>query len=143
MPADVCSGSTNRTVAIPAGENQINQIALNPTGTFLYAAAGNSVRMWDLKRYRTPAKENVFRWLHVHRQQSCAHETVSVVFLLYGSVHTWAKYGISYTSANPSVVVTEIMIFSCVKVVVNNFSKNDWKNTRFCLTGTTEHTFVR
>lgn len=51
MPADVCSGSTNRTVAIPAGENQINQIALNPTGTFLYAAAGNSVRMWDLKRY--------------------------------------------------------------------------------------------
>jgi len=51
MPGDVCSGSTNRTVTIPAGENQINQIALNPTGTFLYAAAGNSVRMWDLKRY--------------------------------------------------------------------------------------------
>uniref|UniRef100_A0A8C4TVY6 Kinesin family member 21A n=1 Tax=Falco tinnunculus TaxID=100819 RepID=A0A8C4TVY6_FALTI len=56
MPGDVCSGSTNRTVAIPAGENQINQIALNPTGTFLYAAAGNSVRMWDLKRFQSTGK---------------------------------------------------------------------------------------
>uniref|UniRef100_A0A8C0VDG8 Kinesin family member 21A n=1 Tax=Cyanistes caeruleus TaxID=156563 RepID=A0A8C0VDG8_CYACU len=56
MPADMCSGSTNRTVAIPAGENQINQIALNPTGTFLYAAAGNSVRMWDLKRFQSTGK---------------------------------------------------------------------------------------
>lgn len=47
---DACSASTSRTVAIPSGENQINQIALNPTGTFLYAASGNAVRMWDLKR---------------------------------------------------------------------------------------------
>ncbi|XP_054034800.1 kinesin-like protein KIF21A isoform X7 [Dryobates pubescens] len=56
MPGDVCSGSTNRTVTIPAGENQINQIALNQTGTFLYAAAGNSVRMWDLKRFQSTGK---------------------------------------------------------------------------------------
>ncbi|XP_035747575.1 kinesin-like protein KIF21A isoform X4 [Egretta garzetta] len=56
MPGDVCSGTTNRTVTIPAGENQINQIALNPTGTFLYAAAGNSVRMWDLKRFQSTGK---------------------------------------------------------------------------------------
>ncbi|XP_063998544.1 kinesin-like protein KIF21A isoform X6 [Pogoniulus pusillus] len=56
MPGDVCSASTNRTVTIPAGENQINQIALNPTGTFLYAAAGNSVRMWDLKRFQSTGK---------------------------------------------------------------------------------------
>ncbi|NXQ89532.1 KI21A protein, partial [Nyctibius grandis] len=56
MPGDVCSGSTNRTVTIPAGENQINQIALNPTGTFLYAAAGNSVRIWDLKRFQSTGK---------------------------------------------------------------------------------------
>uniref|UniRef100_A0A663LPA5 Kinesin motor domain-containing protein n=2 Tax=Athene cunicularia TaxID=194338 RepID=A0A663LPA5_ATHCN len=56
MPGDVCSGSTNRTVTIPAGENQINQIALNSTGTFLYAAAGNSVRMWDLKRFQSTGK---------------------------------------------------------------------------------------
>ncbi|XP_076863687.1 kinesin-like protein KIF21A isoform X3 [Brachyhypopomus gauderio] len=53
---DVCAGSTNRTVTIPAGENQINQIALNPTGTVLYAAAGNSVRMWDLRRFVSTGK---------------------------------------------------------------------------------------
>ncbi|XP_007606268.2 kinesin-like protein KIF21A [Cricetulus griseus] len=47
---EACSASSSRTVAIPSGESQINQIALNPTGTFLYAASGNAVRMWDLKR---------------------------------------------------------------------------------------------
>ncbi|XP_054844248.1 kinesin-like protein KIF21A isoform X9 [Eublepharis macularius] len=56
MPGDACSASANRTVTIPAGENQINQIALNPTGTFLYAAAGNAVRMWDLKRFQSTGK---------------------------------------------------------------------------------------
>lgn len=49
----------------------------------------------------------------MHRHQSCAHETVSEVFLLYGSVHTWVKYGISYRSANPSVVVTENYFLMC------------------------------
>ncbi|XP_051975448.1 kinesin-like protein KIF21A isoform X6 [Xyrauchen texanus] len=53
---DTCAASTNRTVTIPAGENQINQIYLNPTGTFLYAAAGNSVRMWDLRRFVSTGK---------------------------------------------------------------------------------------
>ncbi|XP_077026621.1 kinesin-like protein KIF21A isoform X2 [Tamandua tetradactyla] len=53
---DACSASTNRTVAIPSGENQINQISLNPTGTFLYAASGNAVRMWDLKRFQSTGK---------------------------------------------------------------------------------------
>ncbi|XP_063053107.1 kinesin-like protein KIF21A isoform X2 [Engraulis encrasicolus] len=48
---DVCASNTNRTVSIPTGENQINHIALNPSGTALYAAAGNSVRMWDLRRF--------------------------------------------------------------------------------------------
>lgn len=47
---DVSASNTSRTVTIPAGENQINQIALNPNGTVLYAAAGNSVRVWDLRR---------------------------------------------------------------------------------------------
>ncbi|XP_075783623.1 kinesin-like protein KIF21A isoform X9 [Pelodiscus sinensis] len=56
MSGDACAGSTNRTVTIPAGENQINQIALNPTGTFLYAASGNAVRMWDLKRFQSTGK---------------------------------------------------------------------------------------
>ncbi|KAG8439901.1 hypothetical protein GDO86_005894 [Hymenochirus boettgeri] len=56
MTWDSCAGSQNRTVTIPSGENQINQIALNPTGTFLYAAAGNAVRMWDLKRFQSTGK---------------------------------------------------------------------------------------
>ncbi|MEE6509766.1 hypothetical protein FKM82_027744, partial [Ascaphus truei] len=56
MAGDPCAVSQNRTVTIPAGENQINQIALNPTGTVLYAAAGNAVRMWDLKRFQSTGK---------------------------------------------------------------------------------------
>ncbi|XP_058883170.1 kinesin-like protein KIF21A isoform X12 [Acipenser ruthenus] len=55
-PGDACAASTHRSVIIPAGENQINQIALNPTGTFLYASAGNAVRMWDLKRFLSTGK---------------------------------------------------------------------------------------
>ncbi|XP_012966624.1 kinesin-like protein KIF21A isoform X18 [Mesocricetus auratus] len=53
---EACSASSSRTVAIPSGESQINQIALNPTGTFLYAASGNAVRMWDLKRFQSTGK---------------------------------------------------------------------------------------
>lgn len=45
---DVCSSV--RSLSIPPGESQINQIALNPSGSFLYAAAGNAVRMWDLRK---------------------------------------------------------------------------------------------
>uniref|UniRef100_A0A7N6B9Y9 Kinesin motor domain-containing protein n=1 Tax=Anabas testudineus TaxID=64144 RepID=A0A7N6B9Y9_ANATE len=53
---DTCASNTSRTVTIPAGENQINQIALNPNGTVLYAAAGNSVRVWDLRRFASTGK---------------------------------------------------------------------------------------
>ncbi|XP_030281096.1 kinesin-like protein KIF21A isoform X2 [Sparus aurata] len=53
---DACASNTSRTVTIPAGENQINQIALNPSGTVLYAAAGNSVRVWDLRRFASTGK---------------------------------------------------------------------------------------
>ncbi|XP_068168195.1 kinesin-like protein KIF21A isoform X3 [Antennarius striatus] len=53
---DACQSSASRTVTIPAGENQINQIALNPSGTVLYAAAGNSVRVWDLRRFASTGK---------------------------------------------------------------------------------------
>ncbi|XP_063073101.1 kinesin-like protein KIF21A isoform X2 [Engraulis encrasicolus] len=55
-PGDSCAALGNRGVAIPPGENQINQIGLNPTGSFLYAAAGNSVRMWDLRRFVSTGK---------------------------------------------------------------------------------------
>ncbi|XP_058273410.1 kinesin-like protein KIF21A isoform X2 [Hemibagrus wyckioides] len=53
---DSCANLGSRAVAIPPGENQINQIALNSSGTFLYAAAGNSVRMWDLRRFVSTGK---------------------------------------------------------------------------------------
>uniref|UniRef100_A0A8C4ZP63 Kinesin family member 21A n=1 Tax=Gadus morhua TaxID=8049 RepID=A0A8C4ZP63_GADMO len=53
---EVCSANTSRTVTIPAGENQINQMALNASGTVLYAAAGNSVRAWDLRRFASTGK---------------------------------------------------------------------------------------
>lgn len=50
ISGDACAGTTTRTVTSVQGEHQINQIALNPTGTTLYAAAGNSVRVWELSR---------------------------------------------------------------------------------------------
>ncbi|XP_028304606.1 kinesin-like protein KIF21A isoform X3 [Gouania willdenowi] len=53
---DACASAISRTVAIPAGENQVNQIALNPNGSVLYAAAGNSVRVWDLRRFASTGK---------------------------------------------------------------------------------------
>jgi len=50
ISGDACAGTTTRTVTGGQGEHQINQIALNPTGTMLYAATGNSVRIWELSR---------------------------------------------------------------------------------------------
>ncbi|XP_076008375.1 kinesin-like protein KIF21A isoform X1 [Genypterus blacodes] len=51
---DSCSSA--RSLTIPPGESQINQIALNPSGSFLYAAAGNAVRMWDLRKFVSTGK---------------------------------------------------------------------------------------
>uniref|UniRef100_A0A6Q2X1W7 Kinesin motor domain-containing protein n=1 Tax=Esox lucius TaxID=8010 RepID=A0A6Q2X1W7_ESOLU len=45
-----------RSLTIPPGENQINQISLNPTGSYLYSASGNSVRMWDLRKFVSTGK---------------------------------------------------------------------------------------
>uniref|UniRef100_A0AAQ5X948 Kinesin motor domain-containing protein n=1 Tax=Amphiprion ocellaris TaxID=80972 RepID=A0AAQ5X948_AMPOC len=51
---DTCSSV--RSLTIPPGESQINHIALNPSGSFLYAAAGNAVRMWDLRKFVSTGK---------------------------------------------------------------------------------------
>ncbi|XP_077356404.1 kinesin-like protein KIF21A isoform X2 [Festucalex cinctus] len=51
---DTCSSA--RSFSIPPGESQINQIAINPAGSFLYAAAGNAVRMWDLRKFASTGK---------------------------------------------------------------------------------------
>uniref|UniRef100_A0A8C5NT42 Kinesin family member 21B n=1 Tax=Junco hyemalis TaxID=40217 RepID=A0A8C5NT42_JUNHY len=48
ISGDACAGTSSRTVTSVQGEHQINQIALNPAGTALYAAAGNTVRVWEL-----------------------------------------------------------------------------------------------
>ncbi|XP_041752704.1 kinesin-like protein KIF21A isoform X2 [Coregonus clupeaformis] len=45
-----------RSLSIPPGENQINQISLNITGSYLYSASGNSVRMWDLRKFVSTGK---------------------------------------------------------------------------------------
>ncbi|XP_057711705.1 kinesin-like protein KIF21A isoform X2 [Corythoichthys intestinalis] len=51
---DACSSTSS--FSIPPGECQINQIAINPAGSFLYAAAGNAVRMWDLRKFASTGK---------------------------------------------------------------------------------------
>ncbi|XP_068598297.1 kinesin-like protein KIF21B [Brachionichthys hirsutus] len=56
VSGDACAGTTTRTITFAQGECQINQIALNPSGSVLYAAAGNSVRMWDLNRMQGMGK---------------------------------------------------------------------------------------
>ncbi|XP_038824291.1 kinesin-like protein KIF21B isoform X2 [Salvelinus namaycush] len=50
ISGDACAGTTTRTITVAQGEYQMNQIALNPSGSVLYAAAGNTVRTWDLNR---------------------------------------------------------------------------------------------
>lgn len=56
ISGDACAGTTTRTITFSQGECQINQIALNPSGSVLYAAAGNIVRMFDLNRYVCPGR---------------------------------------------------------------------------------------
>ncbi|KAM8882901.1 kinesin-like protein KIF21A [Synchiropus picturatus] len=48
--------SSGRNLSIPPGESQINQIAINPSGTFLYAASASSVRIWDLRKFVSTGK---------------------------------------------------------------------------------------
>ncbi|XP_005731439.1 kinesin-like protein KIF21B isoform X6 [Pundamilia nyererei] len=56
VSGDACAGTTTRTITFAQGECQINQIALNPSGSVLYAAAGNTVRIWDLNRMQAMGK---------------------------------------------------------------------------------------
>lgn len=39
-----------RTLTVPPGEAQLNDIALNNSGQMLYTAAGDRVRVWDLRK---------------------------------------------------------------------------------------------
>ncbi|CAM1321338.1 KIF21B (predicted) [Pycnogonum litorale] len=46
----------SRTLQVPPGETQINDIALNSSGSVLFSAAGNSVRLWDLRKFHCIGK---------------------------------------------------------------------------------------
>ncbi|XP_077429364.1 kinesin-like protein KIF21B isoform X2 [Vanacampus margaritifer] len=56
VSGDTCASATTRTITFAHGECQINQIALNPSGSVLYAATGNTVRIWDLNRMQAMGK---------------------------------------------------------------------------------------
>nr|CAD7404013.1 unnamed protein product [Timema poppensis] len=46
----------SRSVILPAGEVTINDLALNHNGTTLYTAAGDRVRVWDIRKYECTGK---------------------------------------------------------------------------------------
>jgi len=48
--------SANRTLAMPPGETAINDIALTDSGYGLYSAAGDKVRIWDLRKFHSIGK---------------------------------------------------------------------------------------
>ncbi|XP_013396201.1 kinesin-like protein KIF21A isoform X2 [Lingula anatina] len=50
------TGTVGRQVAVPQGEQIVNDIVLNRYGTVLYSAAGNLVRLWDLRRFNAVGK---------------------------------------------------------------------------------------
>lgn len=56
VSGDACAAASTRTVTSGQGEHQINQIALSPAGSTLYAASGNAVRVWELSRFQPIAK---------------------------------------------------------------------------------------
>lgn len=57
MQLDRTAGSSSsRTLTLPQGETQINDIAINEAGTRLYSAAGNIVRVWDLNSFQSMCK---------------------------------------------------------------------------------------
>ncbi|XP_036926382.1 kinesin-like protein KIF21B isoform X5 [Sturnira hondurensis] len=56
ISGDACAATSTRAITSAPGEHQINQIALSPSGTMLYAASGNAVRIWELSRFQPVGK---------------------------------------------------------------------------------------
>uniref|UniRef100_A0A452F266 Kinesin family member 21B n=1 Tax=Capra hircus TaxID=9925 RepID=A0A452F266_CAPHI len=56
VSGDACAAASTRAVSSGQGEHQINQIALSPAGSMLYAASGNAVRIWELSRLQPVGK---------------------------------------------------------------------------------------
>jgi WD40 repeat protein len=56
-PVILNNTTTNtRTLAMPPGETQINDISLTPSGYGLFSAAGDKVRLWDLRKFHSIGK---------------------------------------------------------------------------------------
>ncbi|XP_077013481.1 kinesin-like protein KIF21B isoform X3 [Tamandua tetradactyla] len=56
ISGDACAATSTRAITSAQGDHQINQIALSPSGTMLYAASGNAVRIWELSRFQPIGK---------------------------------------------------------------------------------------
>lgn len=50
ISGDACIATSTRAITSAQGEHQINQMALSPSGSMLYVASGNAVRIWELNR---------------------------------------------------------------------------------------------
>jgi len=56
-PVVLNNGSTSsRSLAMPPGETQINDICLTPSGYGLFSAAADKVRIWDLRKFHSIGK---------------------------------------------------------------------------------------
>lgn len=97
VSGDACAGTTTRTITFAQGECQINQIALNSSGSVLYAAAGNTVRMWDLNRYMSKerlSKDKRRNWWY----QLCTWACVRAFFTRHPFLKSCAKVVVSPVS---------------------------------------------
>ncbi len=52
----VQTGLANRTLQLPPGECLVNDVALSASGLSLYSAAGDKVRVWDLRKFHSIGK---------------------------------------------------------------------------------------
>lgn len=56
ISGDACIATSTRAITSAQGEHQINQMALSPSGSMLYVASGNAVRIWELNRFQPIGK---------------------------------------------------------------------------------------
>ncbi len=49
-------GAANRTLQLPPGECLVNDVALSKSGLSLFSAAGDKVRVWDLRKFHSIGK---------------------------------------------------------------------------------------
>ncbi|XP_015930518.1 kinesin-like protein KIF21A isoform X2 [Parasteatoda tepidariorum] len=57
-PGQPFLNTPSRSLLMPQGEHQVNDIALNKYGTTLFSAAHNTVKIWDLRMFKAIGKLN-------------------------------------------------------------------------------------